>query len=434
MEPALATPPTAPSKSLARRVVAACATGNFIEWFDFTLYGFSSVIIASVFFPGDNQTAALLGTFAIYGVAFLARPVGGVVFGRLGDRVGRRAALSVSIVLMGIATAAIGLLPGHATIGVFAPVLLLLCRLLQGFSAGGEYTGALTFTAEYAPDGRRGLWAGFVGSFSMIGSAGATLMIVIFQSISPEAYAAGGWRWTFVIGGAVALIGLYLRLKLDETPVFKEVMNQPDEVRPLGEMLRVHARKLLVLFAFFSFAGVAGHILLGYMPTYLTKTVHIPARTTLWISMGTLLVGAVALILGSALSDRIGRRPLVLAGVACGVILNVPAYLLMGTGSLFWVIVAQLLVLVPTALATSGMMAMLEIFPAGARFTGMALPYNLSYALFAGTAPLVSQLLIDVTGSVISPAVYASVVALIVLPIMYTGIPETKHVSLRDGV
>lgn len=413
----------------------AGSAGNFVEWFDFTLYGFSAAVIAATFFPAGSASTALLATFAIYGVAFVARPLGAIVFGRIGDRLGRRSALSLSVLLMGAATAAVGLLPGWTSIGVAAPILLLGCRLVQGFSAGGEYTGALTFSVEHAPSGRRALWMALVGSSTMLGSAGATLTVVIFQVVARDEFVAGGWRWPFIIGALLSLVGLFLRLGVDETPVFTQM--QADASTPaysLRRLLREYWRSLLVLLCFFAVLGVFTHMFLGYMPTYLGQAGGVSSTTALTIITGlTIFAALIGPVFGSV-GDRIGRRPLLRTGAVAAVVVLVPAYLLIGTKDLFLIVVAMFVLLVVVALLGAGAMAVLEMLPADVRFSGMALPYNVAYAVFAGTAPLVSQLLVDVSGSLLAPAFYASALALIGLPVIFRGIPETRGVDLRAGV
>jgi MHS family proline/betaine transporter-like MFS transporter len=417
------------------RIVLAGAAGNFVEWFDFTLYGFSAAVIAATFFPADQASAALLGTFAIYGVAFVARPLGAVVFGRIGDRLGRRTALTASVLLMGSATAAIGLLPGWASIGVAAPALLLVCRLLQGFSAGGEYTGAMTFSAEHAPPGRRALWMGLVVGSTMLGVTGATLTVVLFQAVAGDAFAAGGWRWTFVVGGLLALVALVLRLGVDETPVFTELReDEPKPGRSFGYLLRTYWRSLLVLLCYFGVTGVVTHMFLGYMPTYLGQAAGVPSSTALTIITVLTLFAAVAGPVFGAVGDRTGRRPLVQAGALGAVVLTVPAYLLIGTRSMVAIVVAMFVLLLVVSLLGAGAMAVLEMLPADVRFSGVALPYNVAYAVFAGTAPLVSQLLVDLSGSLLAPALYATALALVGLPVILRGIPETRGIDLRTGV
>src|SRR5262245_7431513 len=310
-----------------RRVLLASSVGNFVEWFDFTLFGFTATVLATVFFPPGDDVAALLGAFAVYGVAFFARPLGAYVFGRIGDRRGRRTALGLSIVLMGAATAAIGVLPGWSQAGALAPALLLACRLVQGFSAGGEYTGALTFSVEHAPDGRRAWYVGLVGASTWLGTVGATLTVVIFQNVSGEAFASGGWRWPFIIGGLISVVGLFLRLRVDETPVFTDVQEKAEQVkRPFRELVHGYWRTLLLLFAYFAVVGVLTHMFLGYMPTYLQKATGMSATTVLTITT-VLNVVSIPVTLWLALqADRHGRRPLVRIGAVAAVVVVVPAY------------------------------------------------------------------------------------------------------------
>ncbi|MFI5586449.1 MFS transporter [Amycolatopsis sp. NPDC051758] len=414
-------------------VLFASSVGNFVEWFDFTLYGYTAGVIALTFFPPGNQAAALLGTFAVYGVAFVARPLGAVVFGRIGDRRGRRVALGLSIVIMGAATAVMGLLPGWSSAGVLAPVLLLVCRLVQGFSAGGEYTGALTFTVEHAPDHRRAWYLGLVGASTMLGAVGATAVALVFRSAFGDRFATEGWRWMFVLAGLVAVVGLVLRLRVDESPVFQAMRNRQAAApaRPFRDLVRGHRRTLLVLFAYFAVLGLLTHMLLGYLPTYLNEAIEMRATTVLALTTAANVVSIPVSLGLCVLADRHGRRTQIRLGAVAATVLVVPAYLLIGTGSLLAVIVALLVFVVAIALLQMGALTVLELYPTGVRFSGMALPYNVAYAIFGGTAPLVSELLVNRTGSLIAPAIYASVVALIALPVLLKGIPETKGADLR---
>ncbi|MEU7003836.1 MFS transporter [Nonomuraea sp. NPDC046570] len=420
-------------RTSGKKIIIASGIGNFVEWFDFTLYGYSAVVIAQVFFPPDDGAAALLATFAVYGVAFLTRPAGAIFFGRIGDRLGRRGALALSILLMGGATAAIGLIPGYATIGVAAPILLLICRLLQGFSAGGEYSGAVTFTVEHAPGQGRGMWLALLGISTTLGTVGATATVLGFRlGLGEEGFTAGGWRWPFLIGGLISLVGLYLRTKLAETPAFAEV--EPEQ-RPLTELVRGHWRVMLVVLVYFAFVGVFTHIVLGYMPTYLMKAVDLDQTTALYLTTGLMLIGVPLAPLLGLVVDRVGRRPLIRIGVLGGVLATVPAFLLMGTGNMV-AVSAGLLVLLVVIFGTNaaGTLAVLEMYPTKVRFSGMALPYNVAYALFAGTAPLVSEGLIGATGSLLAPAFYATAIAVVACPILFRGIPETRGGDLRTGV
>ncbi|WP_010696148.1 MFS transporter [Saccharopolyspora spinosa] len=324
-----------------RGVLFASSVGNFVEWFDFTLFGFTAAVLAKVFFPPGNEVASLLGAFAVYGVAFVARPVGAYVFGHIGDRRGRRTSLGLSIIIMGAATAAIGILPGWSQIGPLAPALLLLCRLAQGFSAGGEYTGALTFSLEHAPDNRRAWYLGLVGASTWLGAVGATMTVVIFQTASGPAFASGAWRWPFIIGGLIAVVGLFLRLRVGETPVFTDVQATTEKTkRPFRELVRGYWRTLLLLFAYFAVLGVLTHMFLGYMPTYLQKATGMSATTVLTLTTALNIV-SIPVGLGLAvLADRYGRRPLIRIGASSAVIVVVPAYLLIGTANVFAIVLA----------------------------------------------------------------------------------------------
>lgn len=410
--------------------------GNFVEWFDFTLYGFTAAVIAATFFPAESGSAALLGAFAIYGVAFVARPLGAVVFGHIGDRAGRRFALTLSILLMGGATAAMGLLPGWSSIGVAAPILLLVCRLVQGFSAGGEYTGALTFSTEHAPKGRRAFWMGFIGASTSLAAASATLTVVIAQLVAGPAFAAGGWRWAFVIGGLLSLVAFFLRLGVDETPVFEKARSERAEGTRTGGfrvLFRDHWRPLLVIFTFFSAVGLITHMFLGYLPTYIGKAAGVSSSTSLFLITGVTLAGALLAPVVGLVIDRWGRRPILRIGFVSAAIGIIPAYLLMGTGSIALLALALLFLFLVVGLVGAGAISVLEMLPAAVRFSGVALPYNVAYAVFGGTAPLVSQALVEGTGSLLAPAFYATAVVLIALPILLRGIPETKDSDLVTG-
>ncbi len=211
----------------AVRALAAGCVGNFVEWYDFAIYSYSVTIIATLFFPEGNRAAAIVAAFALYGVAFLARPVGGVFWGNLGDRIGRRTTLAVIVLIMGGATMLIGLLPTYGTIGIFAPILLALLRLVQGFSGGGEFTGSTSFISEYAPDEKRGFFASISATFTTLPSLLGGLTVFAVAALLGEAtYASWGWRIPFLIGGPLALVGLFIRLRMDETPAFRQAQGE----------------------------------------------------------------------------------------------------------------------------------------------------------------------------------------------------------------
>ncbi|WP_326836951.1 MFS transporter [Amycolatopsis rhabdoformis] len=412
------------------RTTFALSLGTFVEWFDFALYGFSTAVIAAQFFPSGNPTAALLGTLAIYGVSFVARPIGGVVMGRVGDRHGRRTALAVSLVLMGLSTALIGVIPPYAVIGFAAPLLLTLCRLVQGFAAASELTGAATYAAESAPPGRRGLYVNVVSCFGSVGTAVATLVVLLFR-LDTGFYESGGWRWPFIAGGVIACGGIYLRLRLAETGVHLRTREKAPWT--LRQTLRRHGRTIGVLIVFYALVGVGFHTLLGYMPTYMTKVAGISATAALWISLFAFVTFAVSCVAFGALTDRVGRKPVMITAAVAIPVLTVPAYLLIAGGNLPLMCVAQALLVVPVAaVQAAGNVTNAEIFPPEVRYSAGAIAYTFSYAVFAGTAPLLDAVLLDVGGKLL-PAFYGVLIAVIALPFLVKGIPESRGFSIETG-
>jgi MFS transporter, MHS family, proline/betaine transporter len=258
----------------AKKAVTAGAIGNFVEWYDYSVYGFFATVIASQFFPSDDPVASLLATFAVFAVAFFMRPVGAFVFGHYGDTVGRRNTLAAAIILMGIATLTIGVLPSYAQIGVLAPILLVGARLLQGFSAGGEWSGSAAFMVEYAPENRRGLygsWQQFsIVAGLLVGSGMGALLSVV---LSEDALNAWGWRIPFILGMVVALVGLYLRLRIEDTPAFR-IIEEKEEVTeaPVKESFTAHGGESITAIGFTVAWTVAYYILLTYMPTYVSHS------------------------------------------------------------------------------------------------------------------------------------------------------------------
>ncbi|WP_265445766.1 MFS transporter [Flexivirga meconopsidis] len=414
---------TTSSAVTARRTVLGASAGNVVEWFDFLLYGLSATTIAMTFFPGENPSDGLLATFAVYAVAFAARPLGAIVFGRIGDRFGRRRALTASILIMGASTAAIGLLPSHESVGALAPALLLLCRLVQGFSAGGEFAGALTFAMEHLP-GRRGFWMGVVASSTWIGSVLATLTLLLLHYAGAG---ANGWRYGFVAGGVLSLVGLVIRARLAETPTFTE-MKETGEVSktPLRDALR-DTKRLAVVLVFFALTSVLGHMATGYLPTHLTKSVGLTPLRMLWSMAALFAMIAVLAPLIGYLTDQHGRRPLMLASVAFGTVTVIPAYLLLdhgGTGGLW---LALILFAIGTAgVVSAGAVCVPELWPPHARYTGVGLTNQVGLAVFGGTAPLVSDWLVEVTGWSSSPSVYAVAVAIPAIVVLTMWLPETR--------
>ncbi|MFJ7297454.1 glycine betaine/L-proline transporter ProP [Streptomyces collinus] len=410
--------PTVTDPALVKRAVKAAALGNAMEWFDFGVYSYIAVTLGKVFFPSGNPTAQLLSTFGAFAAAFLVRPLGGMVFGPLGDRVGRQKVLALTMIMMAAGTFAIGLIPSYATIGVGAPILLLAARLVQGFSTGGEYAGASTFIAEYAPDKRRG----FLGSWLEFGTlagyiAGAGLVTIMTALLSADDLTSWGWRIPFLIAGPMGIIGLYLRLRLEETPAFAAEAEKAENNRPktpLREMVAGQWRALLLCVGLVLVFNVTDYMLLSYMPSYLTGQLHYDETHGLLVVLGVMAVMMIAQPFVGALTDRVGRRPVIATGCAGFLLLSVPALLLIREGSLLAVALGMgalgLLLVCFTASMPSALPA---LFPTKVRYGSLSIGFNVSVSLFGGTTPLVVTALIGATGNMMMPAYYMMAAAVI---------------------
>ncbi|MFE2051460.1 glycine betaine/L-proline transporter ProP [Streptomyces sp. NPDC059459] len=416
--PPRAVAPTVTDPALVRRAVKAAALGNAMEWFDFGVYSYIAVTLGKVFFPSGNPTAQLLSTFGAFAAAFLVRPIGGMVFGPLGDRVGRQKILALTMIMMAAGTFAIGLIPSYATIGVWAPVLLLVARLVQGFSTGGEYAGASTFIAEYAPDRRRG----FLGSWLEFGTlagyiGGAGLVTLMTALLSDGDMTSWGWRIPFLIAGPMGIIGLYLRMRLEETPAFAAEVEKAEATRPkvpLREMVTGQWRALLLCVGLVLVFNVTDYMLLSYMPSYLTSELKYDETHGLLVVLAVMVLMMVVQPFAGALTDRIGRRPVIAAGCAGFLLLSVPALLLIREGSLLAVGLGMaalgLLLVCFTASMPSALPA---LFPTRVRYGSLSIGFNVSVSLFGGTTPLVVTALIGATGDMMMPAYYMMAAAVV---------------------
>lgn len=407
--------------------LAAGIIGNFIEWFEFGIYAFMAPLIAVNFFPEDNRTAGLLGTFGVFAVAFLVRPLGGFYFGRLGDTIGRRNVLAACLILMSVGTFAIGLLPTYASVGVIAPVLLLLCRLTQAFSAGGEFAGSASFVVEYAPEAKRARYASMVMAGVFAGFLCAVVLsAVLTVSLGEAAMGSWGWRAPFLLTLPLGIVGLYIRLKLQETPVFQSVRrNRTVSRAPIKDSFRTQWRPMFLVFGFTIASSVALYLLTAYMPTYLGEEIGLERDSALMASSVALLLMVLATPFAGMLADRIGRKPVLVTGCAGMVVLTIPALLVAKQGGLSSAILAQVMLAVPI-IAVSGSIAvvLVEIFPPQLRYSAGSISWNLIQMLFGGTAPLVATALIAGTGDKISPAYYLTASAVISTAVAAFGFRE----------
>lgn len=421
---------SAMSSATRRRQLMAASIGNVLEYYDFVVYAFLASTIATKFFPSENEVAALLASFAAFGVGFLARPLGGAVIGRIGDKRGRKVALLITIFGMAVGTVGIGILPSFETIGMLAPVLLVLMRLIQGLAAGGEWGGATAFIIESAPQGRRGLFGGIgqasIASASLLGSL---VVAIVAGLVTTQQMNDWAWRIPFLLGGLLVPVGFYMRRNIEETPAFTAAQQAPvTQPHDLGSPLTLMAKA----FGFTIIWTVSYYVMLNYMPTFLTKHAGVSQSQALWGNAVALVVLVLATPLFGALSDRIGRKPLLLACCVAFVVLPYPLFQVILSGSSFVTIVAIQIVfnLFIAAFSGAGPAALSELFPTHSRTTLMSIGYSVSVAIFGGFAPFIATWLIGVTGSPISPTYYL-IISGIVSAIVIWGFRETAHERLR---
>jgi MHS family proline/betaine transporter-like MFS transporter len=416
-----------------KRVICAAAIGNFVEWFDFAVYGFLATVIAAQFFASGDSSVALLKTFAVFAVAFAFRPLGGIFFGMLGDRIGRKRVLAATILLMAGATTLIGLLPTYAHIGLMAPLLLTIIRCVQGFSAGGEYAGACAYLMEHAPRGKRAWYGSFVpvSTFSAFAAA-AVIAYALDASLSPEAMGSWGWRVPFLIAAPLGIVGLYLRWRLDETPAFQAVENEHAVAHsPLRETLKTQGGAICCLGAFVSLTALSFYTFTTYFTTYLQVAGGHSRATALLISVIALVFAALMCPLAGAYSDKVGRRATILTTGVGLIVVIYPAFMLASSGSFAGAVVGVLLLAMGAVLSGVVTAALLsEVFPTRTRYTASAITYNMAYTIFGGTAPLMATWLIGMTGTNLAPAYYLIAVSLLALA-GGLALPETSKISLH---
>ncbi len=408
------------------RVIVAAVFGNALEWYDFTVYAFLAPIIGRQFFPKSTDTVALLATFAVFGIGFVARPLGGVLIGVVGDRAGRKPALLLTIMLMAVGTVAIGLLPGFASIGVAAPVLLVLARAFQGFSAGGEWGSSASFLVEWAPAARRGLIGScHTGSIFIGQLVGTGVAASLSTLLGPATMAAWGWRVPFLLGALIGPLGLLARRRIDETPIFRAASHaHPQETA--GAVARMPVRTMLFAFCFVAVQSVAIYVFLSYFPTFLQRSLGWTASLSLWSTALATVATGLSVVASGFISDRIGRKPPLLFSCVVFLLLSYPlVWLMLHLHSVPLAIAVQLVLSANCGLFIGSMTtALVEMFPTRRRLTGLNTAYNLSSMVFGGFAPFIATGLISLTGQAIAVTYYVILGALVSLPAVL-GFRET---------
>ncbi|MCK7627412.1 glycine betaine/L-proline transporter ProP [Streptomyces sp. RS10V-4] len=420
---------TVTDRPAVRRAVSAAALGNTMEWFDFGVYAYLAGTLGKVFFPASSSGAQVVSAFATFAAAFVVRPLGGMVFGPLGDRIGRQRVLAATMIMMAISTFAVGFLPTYHAVGFAAPILLLICRLVQGFSTGGEYAGATTYIAEYAPDKRRGFLGSWLDFGTFVGySLGSGLVTALTGVLGEDGLVSWGWRLPFLVAGPLGLIGLYMRMRLEETPAFQREAEQAhqeaeDSVAAGGEdpvetarqsghgrlkeIFTRHWQAVLICMGLVLLYNVTNYMVTSYLPTYMTETLGQDPLTAQLLVLGTMIVVVLTITTVGRTSDRWGRRPVFMAGSIALIALAVPAFLLIRAGGIllpaFGCLILGLLLVCFAGTSASTLPA---LFPTRLRYGALSIAFNISVSLFGGTTPLFASGLVQLTGSRMVPAYY----------------------------
>lgn len=413
----------------ANKHVAAGIIGNVLEWFDYGLYGYFAVIISANFFPNDDPMASLILSFMVFGLGFIARPVGGVIFGRLGDKIGRKDMLSLTVIMMGGSTFVMGLLPTYQAIGIAAPILLTTARLIQGIACGGEWGNAVAFLGEYAKPNNRA----FIVGFSQMGTATGLLLGALtgwlFNNImTQEALYSYGWRIAFLLGIVIAFFGYYMRKGIEETPVFQGTEKVEAPVR---EVFKNHTGTMIRHF----FLAATGHLtywlIFSYMVTYVNVFLKLPMKTGFSLTAVTLLAYIIALPFFCSLADKFGRKPIMMVGGGGILLLGYPLFSVLAKITSFgsMTLVVSILAILFAAWNGPIMSLMNELYPTKVRVTGFSIPYQITSALFGGTAAMVATWLVSATGNVMAMPLYILAVMAMSLFTLIFFIPETKNVD-----
>ncbi|MBS9778642.1 MAG: MFS transporter [Gammaproteobacteria bacterium] len=426
------------SPQTLRRVAISSFIGNFVEWFDYAVYGYLAAIIATVFFPESDKTTGLISTFALFAISFIVRPFGGVFWGYVGDRFGRRIALAVSIVVMSGATFCIALLPTYQAVGILAPILLLVIRIIQGFSASGEYAGASAFLAEYAPKDKRGIYTSLVPASTACGLlVGSLLVTGLYAFLSDAQLHSWGWRLPFLLAAPLGLVGRYIRLHLQDSPAFLEMAAEFEETEkeqkvPVIDLLTTYRRQTLIACGVTSLNAVAFYLILSYMPTYLSVEVHLSEHLSFMATVVSLLTYIGFIFIMGKWSDKIGRKKTLSLASILFIVLTIPLFSLLDTESFIQILIIQIIFGAILSMNDGTLPCFLsELFPTHVRYSGFALSFNTMNAICGGTSPLIATWLISVTDNKISPSWYLMFIALIAL-ITISFAKETANKSLKN--
>lgn len=419
-----------------KRDIFACVIGNILELYDFTVFAFFASIISQLFFPAQEPLMALIKTFSIFAVGYFMRPIGGVIFGQIGDRFGRKKALLISVLIMAIPTVLIGFLPTFKSIGIWSAIILLLLRILQGVASGGELAGAMAYVIERAPQNRRGFYGSWTTGSSIVGVLlGSLVGTIITRTISHQDLLIWGWRLPFWSGIFLGLMGLWMRSRLTESPFFNEVVQSKQLHKiPVFVAIQKFWPRILQVMVMNTVVATSFYVLFVWMPTYLQTILHKTITNALMLNTISMLVLIGLIPLAGLLSDVIGKKRVALVGIISLTILLYPLFSLLPFANQWMIVVVQIIFAVCLCLLEGVIPAISAgLFPTSMRYSALAVGFNITTSFFGGTAPLVCTFLIYKTGNLASPAIYLVLLAIISLP-AYLFLLKTKPVLYPNNL
>lgn len=416
------------------RIIVGGTIGNVTEWYNFMLYGFLAPVISNLFFPTNNKLLSLSFTFTLFAVSFLVRPIGGMLFGWIGDVYGRQRALLASLMLMSVPTFLIGCLPTYATLGVISPILLCVLRVCQGLSAGGEHTGSAVYVAEYAPQSRRSFWVSSVPVSAAIGLLFSNIVsLIIVNSFTEQELLSYGWRSGYWVGTLLCIISLYLRYYLPESPFYEKLERQHKVDRaPVSTLFtdKVTRKNFFLVFLLASCYGVFYQIIFIWMPTFLAEFSHRSSHFALQVNAVFMLLFVCLMLTAGWVADRISRKKIVVLSGAALFLGAYPAFTMLSSGATLPILVAMSWLTLSFSFSfPTAFVMMLESFQTRVRYTGLSLSYNLGLALFGGTCPLLVTWLIHLTGNTVAPAFYMMLCALLTM-VLATKLIDKRQLAL----
>lgn len=415
-----------------RKSVAAGSIGVLVHWFDWAVYAYLATTIAVVFFPAQDATAGLLAVFAVFAVSFGVRPLGALLFGAVGDKFGRKRTLSIVIISMSAATLAVGLLPGYDSIGLWAPALLVAARMVQGLAAGGEFGSAAAFLAEYSPVKHRGFGVSWLEVGSLLGFLLASLTVLgLNTALDVDAIHSWGWRIPFLLTAPLGVVGFYIRTKVEDTPEFQSLKELETVAQsPVKEVFTRNWKQLLQTSGIEIMMNVCFYIVLVYLLTYQEEVIGLGPSNAALLSTAASITALILVPLCGALSDRFGRKPLLMGSAVLMIVTSYPLFLLMHS-SAAWAPAAATVGLGVVLAVVLGVhaVAVAELFPTRTRQSGLSIAYSITAALFVGTVPYLLTWIIATTGNVMAPAFYLIAVGLLGLGTLLT-MRETRGIDL----